>query len=133
MLRARRSILGDHQHVASIDEVQQGLKLLPAVGGGPALLLRTDFLAAGGLERGNLDVETLVVGRNPGIPVNSHIPIPSPAARGGFMSRWLHWLTITQLTGYSGCTAASLRSGDLYASAWNWEPCEKSEKFLQVV
>jgi hypothetical protein len=62
----------DHQHITSVNELQQGLQLLPAVGAGPTLLLRPDLLAASSLERRDLDIEALIGGRNPGIAVNGH-------------------------------------------------------------
>jgi hypothetical protein len=39
-------------------------------------MTRTDLLAAGSLERSNLNVEALIGGRNPGVPVDRHINPP---------------------------------------------------------
>ena len=58
--RARQSVdAGDHQRVASADEVEQRAQLVAPLGRCPAHLLAADDVAASRLERRELHVEVL--------------------------------------------------------------------------
>ena len=71
--RARQTVdAGDDEGVAGAQEVEQHLQFAAAVAAGAARRLGPDHLAAGRLERGALDRQVLVEGRDPGVAVAGH-------------------------------------------------------------
>ena len=66
--RARQAVdARDHQHLAGMDEIENGLQFGPSREGGAVAGLGADHGAARGLKRRQLGIEVLVRGRDPGI------------------------------------------------------------------
>src|SRR5216684_3073341 len=64
---------GDHQRVASPQELQHGLEFGPASGAGAAALLASDDLASSGPQRGFLDGDILIDAARPCVSDNGHV------------------------------------------------------------
>ena len=66
--RARQAVdTRDHQRLAGMDEVEDGLEFGPSREGGAVAGLGADHGAARGLKRRQLGIEVLLRGRDPGI------------------------------------------------------------------